>query len=63
MRRPGWFALFFVFAVLTFVIEGPAGGVMAVLAIACFIVGAFRSLRVAQADDRAAITGLFGGWF
>jgi hypothetical protein len=68
MRRLGlarvWFAVAVVLAIVAvFVVDGPAGGVVAAVAAATFIFACFRGLVGKEVDDRAAGAGWFGGYF
>jgi hypothetical protein len=49
--------------VAVFVVQGPAGGVVAAVAAATFIFACFRGLVGKKVDDRAAGAGWFGGYF
>jgi hypothetical protein len=58
-----WFGIAGALAVAVLLVNGAAGGLLAVGAIAALLVGCFRGLAGKQVDDRAAGAGWFGGWF
>ena len=56
-----WFSLAAVLGLaVLFFVGGAAGGVVAAVACAAFIRGAFRMLRDETPEDRTAGTGIFG---
>jgi hypothetical protein len=61
------YALVAVIAIVAlFVVDGPAGGILALVALILFILTCIAALRSRGADpdsDRAGLTGFFGGWF
>jgi xanthosine utilization system XapX-like protein len=61
------FGLVAVIAILAlFVVDGPAGGILALVAMIGFILACMAALRAREADrdaDRTGLAGWFGGWF
>jgi hypothetical protein len=61
------YALVAVIAILAlFVVDGPAAGILALVAMVGFILTCIAALRARGPDassDRAGLTGIFGGWF
>ncbi len=60
------FALVAVLAILgLFVVDGPAGGMLALAALVLFILACIAALRgrATPDSDRAGLTGWMGGWF
>jgi hypothetical protein len=61
------YALVAVIAILAlFVVDGPAGGILALVALIGFILTCIAALRAQGAGrdaDRTGLAGWFGGWF
>jgi xanthosine utilization system XapX-like protein len=61
------FGLVAVIAILAlFVVDGPAGGILALVAMIGFILACMAALRARDAGsdaDRTGVAGWFGGWF
>ena len=59
-----WFVLAALLGLAVIFVPGTAGGLVAFVAVAAFLVGCFRGvMATGSPDDRAAGAGWFGGWF